>query len=263
VYRVPHGRPDAFHDKIVAGEWRHVADPGTRTLHSHMIPRRLPIVLLILLLSAACSSAPLTKQLGDYTILTPSFTTAAAEKSPSHATVNLAAPAYVAMLFVVPGRGSVIVYPTDSATNNRLEAGAHDVPLSFPSGPMNRDSAIAALRRQGNRRPGNAPPPAQPRPQPGVPQMPSDSAFRDSTRRDAPPTRAPITEPSPSSSPVGYLVVVASPAAMRFGLLKRRIEGVTIPIEDDEALSTVMKLVKSTLPDGAQISAYARELIRQ
>jgi hypothetical protein len=173
--------------------------------------------------------------------------------------VNLSAPAYVTMMFVVPGRGSVIVYPTDSSTNNRLESGQHDVSLSFPSQPMSRDSALAALRRQTNRRPGNAPPPAQPRPTP-TPVM--DSTRRDSTRADAP-LRAPVTEANPSSSPVGYLVVVASSATMPYALLKRRIEGVTIPIEDQEALSTVMKLVKSMLPDGAQLSGYARELVRQ
>jgi hypothetical protein len=50
---------------------------------------------------------------------------------------------------------------------------------------------------------------------------------------------------------------------MPYPLLKRRIEGVTIPIEDTEALSTVMKLVKSALPDGAQLAGYARELVRQ
>jgi hypothetical protein len=92
--------------------------------------------------------------------------------------------------------------------------------------------------------------------------MPIDSTLRDSTRRDAP-SRAPISEPSPSSSPFGYLVVVASPTAMPYGVLKRRLEGVTIPIEDDEALSTIMKLVKSALPDGARVSGYARELVRQ
>ena len=216
--------------------------------------------LLILPLVAACTSAPVTKQLGEYPVLTPSFTTVTAEGTPTHATVNLASPAYVSMLFVVPGRGSVIVYPSDTATNNRLESGSHDVLLSFPSRPMSRDSALAALRRQGNRRPGNAPP-AQPRPQP-TPQPSMDTTQRDSTRSNAP-ARAPVTEPSPSSSPVGYLVVVASPTAMPYAPLKRRLEGVTIPIEDDEALSTVMKLVKSVLPDGAQLAGYARELVRQ
>jgi hypothetical protein len=226
-----------------------------------MIFRRRLIALLLLPLAGACASGPVTKQLGEYTVLTPSFTTPQAERSPTHATVSLSAPAYVAMLFVVPGRGSVIVYPTDSSINNRLEAGQHDVLLSFPSQPMTRDSALAALQRQQNRRPGNAPP-AQPRPQPTAPPV-MDTTRRDSTRIDVAPSRLPVTEANPSSSPVGYLVVVASPAAMPYPLLKRRIEGVTIPIEDAEALSTVMKLVKSALPDGAQLAGYARELVRQ
>jgi hypothetical protein len=226
-----------------------------------MIFRRRLIALSLLPLAAACAAGPVTKQLGEYTVLTPSFTTPQAERTPTHATVSLSAPAYVAMLFVVPGRGSVIVYPTDSAINNRLETGQHDVLLSFPSQPMTRDSALAALQRQQGRRPGNAPP-AQPRPQPTAPPV-IDTTRRDSTRIDVAPSRVSVTEPNPSSSPVGYLVVVASPAAMPYPLLKRRIEGVTIPIEDTEALSTVMKLVKSVLPDGAQLAGYARELVRQ
>ena len=234
--------------------------PGTRIAHPDMILRRRSIALLIVPLVAACSSAPVTKQLGDYTVLTPSFTTPQTERTPTHATVSLASPAYVAMLFVVPGRGSVIVYPNDTTTNNRLESGQHEVALSFPSAPMNRDSALAMLRRQGNRRPGNTQPPMQPRPDP---TSPIDTMRRDTTGSMGTPRRSPVTEPSPSSSPVGYLVVVASPAAMPYATLKRRIEGVTIPIEDDEALSTVMKLVKAALPDGAQLSAYARELVRQ
>ena len=37
---------------------------------------------------------------------------------------------------------------------------------------------------------------------------------------------------------------------------------ITIPIDDDEALSTVMKLVKAALPDGSNLAGYARELDR-
>jgi hypothetical protein len=36
----------------------------------------------------------------------------------------------------------------------------------------------------------------------------------------------------------------------------------TIPFEDGEALQTVMKLVKATLPEGATLSGYAQEVAR-
>jgi hypothetical protein len=45
-------------------------------------------------------------------------------------------------------------------------------------------------------------------------------------------------------------------------MLQRRVNGITIPIDDDEALSTIMKIVKSTLPDGTQLAGYAKELER-
>jgi len=58
------------------------------------------------------------------------------------------------------------------------------------------------------------------------------------------------------------LLLVASPSEISYPTLRRRINGITIPIDDDEALSTVMKLVKSTLPDGTNLAGYARELDR-
>jgi len=57
-------------------------------------------------------------------------------------------------------------------------------------------------------------------------------------------------------------LLVASPSQIPLTSLQRRVNGVTIPIDDDEALSTVMKLVKSTLPDGTNLAGYARELDR-
>ena len=69
-------------------------------------------------------------------------------------------------------------------------------------------------------------------------------------------------EPGPGASPIGYLLLVASPTQIPLGTLQRRINGITIPIDDDEALCTVMKLVKSALPDGTNLAGYARELDR-
>jgi hypothetical protein len=213
------------------------------------MPQLRRIVPLVVLSAGACAGGPATRRLGDYSALQPLFTTPLNEKSPTRITVNLAAPAYVAALYVVPGRGTAIVYPVDSATYNHVDAGQHTIPIRFSERPFSRDSLLAALRRQAQ----------EPNRRPSTP--PRDSVMRDSTRRDS--SRfGPVREPSPAASPIGYLLLVASPGAIQYAMLKRRVEGITIPIDDDEALSTVMKLVKAMLPDGTALAGYAQEVER-
>ena len=212
------------------------------------------ILVATVALTTACASGPQIRRLGDYPTSQPLFTTPQNQKTPSQMTVNLTRPAYVTALFVVPGRGAVIVYPTDSAMDTHLDVGAHTIPLRFSESPFNRDSMIAAMRReQGGRT--NAPP-----------RMPRDTMRRDTTTRivrgDSGTRFGVLREPGPGASPIGYLVLVASSSPIPFDGLRHRVNGVTIPIDDDEALSTVMKLVKSTLPDGATLAAYAKELDR-
>jgi hypothetical protein len=222
-------------------------------------PRRHALLIGSLgvgLTALSCASGPITHRLGDYGTFQPLFTTPQAQRTPTQMTVNLGAPAYVTVLFVVPGRGTAIVYPVDSVTNTHVDAGAHVVPLYFTETPFNRDSLLASIRRgqQPGRRP-TAPPQRLPRD-----TVVADSARRDSTRRDV--GLGGIREPSPGSSPIGYLLLVASSNAIPYPMLKRRVDGITIPIDDDEALSTVMKLVKSTVPDGSTLAGYAQELER-
>jgi hypothetical protein len=57
-------------------------------------------------------------------------------------------------------------------------------------------------------------------------------------------------------------LLVSSPTEIPLATLRRRVNGITIPIDDNEALSTVMKLVKSAVPDGTNLAGYARELDR-
>jgi hypothetical protein len=199
------------------------------------------VITAVVIAIGACASAPKPIPLGEYTALQPAYTTPPKEPTPSKVTVSLAEPAYVALMFVVPGRGSVVVYPSDSGTYNHLDAGQHDVALRFPESVPTRDS-LRAIMQRGQRGGGTRRPP---------------------TSRDT--TRGPFVarDASPSSSPLGYLLLVASPDNLVFSMLKRRVEGVTIPIEDDEALSTVMKLVKASLPDRARLAGWAAELDRQ
>jgi hypothetical protein len=205
----------------------------------------------------ACASGPEIRKLGDYGSVNPLFTTPANQKTPSEITVNLTQPAYLAALFVVPGRGAVIVYPADSAMNTHVDAGSHTIPVHFTEMPFNRDSMLAAIRRgtQGTTR--RSPPQPQPTVRP-------DTLFRDTTRSrgDSSRLRGLRGEPGPGASPIGYLLLVASPTAIPLATLQRHVNGITIPIDDNEALSTVMKLVKAALPDGTNLAGYARELDR-
>ncbi|HEY2378510.1 MAG TPA: hypothetical protein VGH98_21195 [Gemmatimonadaceae bacterium] len=216
------------------------------------------ILLALVVTTAACSSGPEIRKLGDYGTVAPLFTTPQNEKTPTQITVNLARPSYVTALYVVPGRGAVIVFPTDTAMNTHVDAGQHTIPVQFRERAFNRDSMFAAIRRQQQ---GRNPNPSQP------PPVFRDTARRDSVRygSDSGTTSrglGPLREPGPGASPIGYLLLVASPTEIPLAGLRHRVNGVTIPIDDDEALSTVMKLVKSTLPDGTNLAGYAKELDR-
>jgi hypothetical protein len=213
------------------------------------------ILLATIVAATACASGPETRRLGDeYGSLQPLFTTPQNQKTPTQMTVNLTRPAYVAALFVVPGRGAVIVYPTDSTMDTHLDAGAHTIPVRFRETAYNRDSMLAMVRRQtqgGGRNP-------------NPPRIPVDTMRRDTLRMrgDSSPRFGALRDPGPGASPIGYLLLVASSNQINLAGLQHRVNGITIPIEDDEALSTVMKLVKSTLPDGTTLAGYAKELDR-
>lgn len=201
------------------------------------------ILPLLLIAAASCTSAPAAHRLGEYDALQPMFTTPQSEKTPTQMTVNLRDPGFAAVLFVVPGRGSALVYPSDSVMSNHLESGRTVIPIRFTEQPFNRDSVLAVLnrRRDGNTR-----------------RLPRDSAARDSALSRI----GSLRDPGPAGSPIGYLLLVASRDSIPYSMLKRRVENVTIPIDDDEALSTVMKLVKASIREGATLSGYAAELDR-
>jgi hypothetical protein len=208
--------------------------------------RQLSSLFLLVASVSACASGPTIKRLGDYSSSQPLFTAASTPKTPREITVNLKSPSYVSVLYVVPGRGAVIVYPTDSATNTRVASGQHTVPVYFTETPFNRDSMFIAARREGM---GGGT---------RVPRVRRDTLPRDSARAGL----GPLREPGPGASPIGYLLLVAAPSPIPYTMLERRVNGITIPIEDDEALSTVMKLVKSALPEGTPVAGYAQELER-
>ena len=182
---------------------------------------------------AACASGGETGRLGDYAVHSPTLATIKGETRPTHLDVNLTSPGYVAVLFVIPGRGASLIYPGDSATVNRLPAGTQAITTTFSDRSKLIDTTFFR----------------------GLPQ-------RDSSRNRQRPTdeeRQRRTNRSFDPSTIereGYLLMIVTGDALNYATVARRIDGVTIPAEDEEALNTVAKLVVGTTARNRPWSAY-------
>lgn len=200
--------------------------------------RLAPIVSLAALATlAACASTP-PRQYGQYAALQPRFTVVGKEGTrPEQLSVALTQPSYIAVLFVVPGRGARLVYPADSMVSNHLNGATEQIPIAFPKAPA-RDSILRARRaanesaRTGNRSSRN--------------------------QRDTGPRF--FADTSLGAAVGGYLLMLASPTPLSYKAIRERTDGISIPLDDDEALNTVVKLVRSTLPEGSAWAALSKEI---
>lgn len=211
-----------------------------------MRPTRLASLAVLAATAIGCGS-PKPTTYGDVATLQPSFSLRPKEKPLQHFTVSVAQPASIALFYVVPGVGAKLVYPTDSTTDNTVQPGAHELVGRFPRA-INRDSLFAA-RQRGRRTPGQRP-------------------ARDTTGRVQPGANGDYRFNADSAGTIGmntfndqgYVLLVTSPSKLSYGELHRHIEGLTIPAEDDAALNTIVKLARSTLPEGSKFAAFAREV---
>jgi hypothetical protein len=190
-------------------------------------------------LAVACASAPKPRELGQYPALSPRLTVVDSEVPPRNLTVDLAAPASIAVIYVAPGRSTRIVYPADSATPPRLAAGSHRLTATWPRVRLAADSARRDSILRAN-----------------LPRTRRDSIARAAGQR----VRA-LPDPEAGLAPVGYLMVFATPEALDYAEVRRKVEGVTTPLDTDEALNAIAKQVTSTLAPTAQWAAYAREVV--
>ena len=195
---------------------------------------------------AACSSTP-PRQYGQYSAIQPRFTVIGKEGTrPESLAVALGQPAYVAVVYVVPGRGSTLIYPTDSTTSNHL-TGTERIAVRFPHAPP-LDSIrrrMAEMARQGRRDRGAS--------------RQGGRSQRDSvTRRDTAARFIPDTSLAIASG--GYLLMVATPTPLPYASLRQHIEGISIPLDDDEALNTVVKMVRAAVPEGTAWAALSKEI---
>ena len=57
----------------------------------------------------------------------------------------------------------------------------------------------------------------------------------------------------------GYLLIYASQEPLSYNTLQTRVSGLSIPIEDDDALNTVTKLIRGTTKANGPWAAFASE----
>lgn len=136
---------------------------------------------------------------------------------PRQLSVQLDQPGYAAVILVAPGHSATILYPADSATDNRLAAGSHTLRFQIPEMLVQTDSQrMAAITRT------------------------RDSGF--SARRARPRGMTPLSPSTPT-----YLLVFTSPQQLSLERMREKTTGVSIPIDDMEALNAIAKAMKSTL----------------
>lgn len=186
---------------------------------------------LVAAASVACAAAK-PHTYGAYNDLTPKVSPKSGERVPQHVTIDIARAANVAVFFVVPGRASQLLFPADSTQSGFVQAGAHEVETSVARLALTDSARL--LRR-----------PSQPGVNPNDPrqqQRGRAGGFSDNSILNR-----------------GYLLIYASPDSLPYSVLVSRVNGVTIPIEDSEALSTVTKLIRETTHTTGTWAAYATE----
>jgi len=197
--------------------------------------RRIPFVVLVGSVGgvlAACASAK-PHVFGEFNDLAPRVAPVQGERIPQHLTVQLARPANVAVFYVVPGRGSTLLFPQDSTATQYVEAGSHLVQTAQANLALSDTSRLMRLPAGGGARP-----------QGGRTQ--NRGFGRDSL-------------PMPMFNQRGYLLVFASQQPLAYKTLTTRVAGISIPIDDDDALNTVIKLIRETTQINGPWAAYASD----
>ena len=199
-----------------------------------MRSRRIPFVILAGLgILAACASAK-PHVFGEFNDLAPRVAPVQGERIPQHLTVQLGRPANVAVFYVVPGRGSTLLFPQDSTASQYVEAGSHLVQTAQAGMAMNDTSRLMRIPAGGGARP-----------QGGRTQN------RGGFGRDS--------LPMPMFNQRGYLLVFASQQPLAYKTLTSRVAGISIPIDDDDALNTVIKLIRETTQINGPWAAFASD----
>lgn len=199
-----------------------------------MRSRRISFVILAGVgFLAACASAK-PHVFGEVNDLAPRVAPVPGERIPQHLTVQLGRPANVAVFYVVPGRGSTLLFPQDSTASQYVEAGSHLVQTAQANLSPSDTSRLLRIPSGGGARP-----------QGGRTQN------RGGFGRDS--------LPMPMFNQRGYLLVFASQQPLAYKTLTSRVAGISIPIDDDDALNTVIKLIRETSQINGPWAAFASD----
>ena len=193
--------------------------------------------IVLVIVSACVHGAP--HFYGQYNDLAPKVEPTTGERTPRHLTVQLAKPANVAVFLVVPGRGSTLLFPADSVQSQYVEAGAHLVETSAAKLTTSDSSHLARL------------------PNTGQPQQGQRGQGRNGQRPSAFSRDSSIG--GIGFNQRGYLLIYASQQPLNYSLLQTRVAGLSIPIDDDDALNTVWKLIRSVTQTTGPFAASAVE----
>jgi hypothetical protein len=134
----------------------------------------------------------------------------------------------------MPGRGSTLLFPADSNQSGYMEAGSHLVETSYRRIALS-DSGRLVRRPQDQQQGPRGQAPGRGR-----------GNMRDSI-------------PTFGFNQRGYLLVYASAEPLPFNTLNTRVSGISIPIEDEDALNTVTKLIRQTTRTTGPWAAYATD----
>lgn len=171
---------------------------------------------------------------GQYNDLAPRVAPTQGERIPQHLTVQIARPANIAVFLVAPGRASRLLFPADSMQSAYVEAGSHLVETALARAAVTPDSSRLVRRppepNQGNRQ---------------------TRGGRGNVGRDS--------LPMFGFNQHGYLLIFASQEPLSYAALSSRVAGLSIPIEDSDALNTVTKLIRATTSRNGPWAAYATD----
>jgi hypothetical protein len=188
--------------------------------------------LAVLAAIAGCATGG-PAHFGQYPEFTPKVAATKGERSPLHVTVQLAKPANVAVFLVAPGRPSTLLFPADSLQPQLVEAGSHFVETRIArqaADTAGRGARAQAAQRDSiqNRGGGRGR---------GVGDLPTTFGFNQR----------------------GYLLIYASQEPLPYSALLNGVSGISVPIDDTDALNTVMKLIRERTHTTGRWAAFATD----
>lgn len=181
---------------------------------------------------AGCAAAK-PRTYGAYNDLTPKVTAQQGERAPQHVTVELSRPANVAVFLVVPGGVTRLLFPADSMASAHMESGSHTVETAMARVTLTDSSRL--MRRPG-----------------GQPQGPTGT--RPTNSRNGR-----LDQSGLGLNARGYLLVYATADSLPYATLATRVAGISVPIDDSDALNTVTKLIHQVTKTTGTWAAFATE----